>query len=61
MFRFPSETLELGPGEILVVPPRVYHAETISADTNGEFRNVVLYADEGALSCHLAEAGPGGP
>jgi len=59
-FRFPSESIELGPGEILIVPPRVYHAETITSDA-GEFRNVVLYADERRLSCHLAEAGPVGP
>ena len=56
-FRFPGETLELGPGEVLLVPSRVYHAETVLA-AGDEFRNIVLYADEGHLSCHLADSGP---
>jgi len=60
VFKFPAETLVLGPGEVLVVPPRVFHAESAVADA-GDFRNVVLYADDRALSCHLAEAGPRGP
>ena len=62
-FRFPSETLILEPEEVLIVPSRVFHAESIviGPDT-GPFRNVVVYADEGALSCHLADMGPqGGP
>jgi len=58
-FTFPDEVLDLGPGEILVVPPRLPHAETISAGPT-PFRNVVLYADEAALACHLADQGPGG-
>jgi AraC-like DNA-binding protein len=56
-FRFPGETLDLGPGEVLVVPSRVYHAETVVTGST-EFLNVVLYADEGHLSCHLADKGP---
>lgn len=60
-FRFPGERLDLAPGEILVVPAQVYHAESVLSGS-GPFRNVVLYADEGTLSCHLADTGPaGGP
>ena len=47
------------PGEILVVPSRVYHAEEVIAG-DAPFRNVVLYADERTLSCHLADAAPTG-
>jgi len=53
-FRFPGEVVDLGPGEVLVVPPRLHHAETI-VPGGQPFRNVVLYADEAALSCHLAD------
>lgn len=56
-FRFPDEVLDLGPGEILIVPPRLPHAETILGGGQ-PFRNVVLYADEAALSCHLADGTP---
>lgn len=59
-FQFPSETLDLGPQEVLVVPARVYHAETVWSAGESPFRNVVVYADEGTLSCHLAETGPRG-
>jgi len=58
-FRFPSGTLDLGPGECLLVPPRTYHAETIVADGH-PFLNIVLYADKTNLSCHLADQGTGG-
>jgi len=58
-FRFGDETLTLQPGQILLVPARVFHAETIvpSALTGDQpFCNLVLNADESSLSCHLAEA-----
>jgi AraC-like DNA-binding protein len=58
-FVFPSESLDLGAGEALIVPPRVYHAET-ALDGEQPFLNLVLYADGGALSCHQAERGPEG-
>ena len=58
-FQFPAETLDLGPGEILIVPAKVHHAETILPDSVS-FRNVVLYADENELSCHLADRGAAG-
>jgi len=61
-FRFGSQTLELAPGEILVVPSRVMHAEeVVQTPGSAPFRNVVLYADERTLSCHLADASSGRP
>jgi AraC-like DNA-binding protein len=60
-FRFASETLDLGPGEILIVPSRVMHAETIvPVAGSAPFQNVVVYSDERTLSCHLADSGPAG-
>lgn len=58
-FVFPSESLELGPGEVLIVPSRVYHAES-ALDGEGPFLNLVLYADGGVLSCHQADRSPEG-
>jgi AraC-like DNA-binding protein len=59
-FRFPGETLDLEPGQILIVPSRVYHAElAIPFLGSAPFQNVVLYADDSTLSCHLADSGPG--
>jgi len=58
-FRFADETLTLQPGQILLVPARVFHAETIvPSEFPGDqpFCNLVLNADESSLSCHLAEA-----
>lgn len=60
-FTLQHGSLVLGPGEALVLPPRVLHAEaTIPADT--PFSNLVVYADGTALRCHLAaETEPGRP
>ncbi len=64
-FTFPNGALTLRPGEALVVPPQVLHEERVSADgpaPDQAFRNVVVHADAGLLSCHLAhEAVPGLP
>jgi len=62
-FRFPSGERWLGPGEALLLPPQLLHVETIRAGEDGQpFRNLVIYAEAGALSCHLAhEARPGQP
>jgi AraC-like DNA-binding protein len=59
LFRFPSETLLLMPGELLIVPPRVLHCERV---VPGElpFRNLVLYVDGEDFSCHLADSSPEG-
>lgn len=62
-FRFPNGECRLGPGEALLLPPQLLHAETIEAGGDGQpFRNLVVYAEAGAVSCHLAhEARPGQP
>lgn len=62
-FRFPHAEVELGPGEALVVPPRLLHAEEVRGGSDGEaFCNVVIYAEAPSLNCHLAhEESPGKP
>lgn len=62
-FRFPHTEVDLAPGEALVVPPRLLHAEEVRAGAGGEpFRNVVIYAEAPSLSCHVAhEESPGRP
>lgn len=62
-FRFPHAELLLGPGEALVLPPKLLHAERVGAAKTGEaFCNIVVYAENSALTCHLAhEAEPGKP
>ena len=60
-FTFPHEELDLNPGELLVVPPRLLHAERIHEDSQGElFNNVVVYAEGTALICHQAHDQGGG-
>jgi AraC-like DNA-binding protein len=63
VFRFPAGDCCLGPGEALLLPPQLLHAEQIHAGDDGQpFRNLVIYAEADALSCHLAhEARPGQP
>jgi len=62
-FRFPHAELLLGPGEALLLPPRLLHAERIGAGEDGAaFCNIVIYAEDSALICHLAhEVAPGQP
>jgi AraC-like DNA-binding protein len=61
-FRFAGETLILPPGGIALVPARYYHAERAEGGSDGPFRNAVIFADQEALSCHLAvETGGGRP
>lgn len=62
-FRFPHAELRLGPGEALLLPPKLLHAERVGTGADGAaFCNIVVYADEAALTCHLAhEAAPGQP
>ena len=55
-FQFPGEDLDLGPGQILVIPALLLHDETALAD-QGRFENLVLYSDEGSVSVHLADRG----
>ncbi|HSI56725.1 MAG TPA: AraC family transcriptional regulator [Ideonella sp.] len=63
LFRFPQGELHLGPGEALLLPPRLLHAERVGQADSGEpFCNLVVYAEAGTLSCHLAhETAPGRP
>ena len=61
-FRFPHAELTLEPGEVLVLPPRLLHAELIGSDGAAPFGNVVIYAEHSVLTCHLAhEQAPGVP
>jgi len=62
-FQFPGGEHRLGPGELLLLPPQLLHAERVQAGAAGEpFRNLVIYAEAGVLSCHLAhELRPGVP
>lgn len=62
-FRFPHGTLHLGPGEALVVPPRLLHAENVGSGPDGAaFCNVVVFAEGSSMGCHLAhEEAPGMP
>ena len=61
-FQFPQGSLRLAPGEILLVPPRILHCESVGSDDGGIFENLVVYAEDGAFRCHLArEAMPGIP
>ncbi len=55
-FHFPHAELLLGPGEVLLLPPKLLHAERVGAGADGaSFRNIVIYADEALLTCHVAE------
>lgn len=62
-FRFPTGQVTLRAGEALVMPPKLLHDEWVAGDGNGQaFSNIVVYADQQNLSCHLAnEARPGRP
>jgi AraC-like DNA-binding protein len=62
-FRFPHGELVLGPGEALVLPTRLLHAEHVApAADGGAFSNIVIYAEDGTMTCHLAhEREPGRP
>lgn len=62
-FHFPGDSRVLRPGQALLLPPRLLHAEQVQPGAAGEpFANLVLQADSGQLGCHLAhEAAPGRP
>ena len=53
-FRLPHGTLTLGPGEALLMPPQLLHAEQVRAAPAQPFANLVVYAEAHALTCHLA-------
>ena len=62
-FRFPHGELHLLPGETLLLPPKLLHAERVGASSPDEpFCNLVIYAEGSGLTCHLAhEIEPGRP
>lgn len=55
-FQFPQSALCLEAGEILLIPPRLLHSERVGPGSDGRrFENLVLYAEDGAFRCHLAQ------
>lgn len=61
-FRFPHAECRLGPGEALLMPPQLLHAERVGGAGGEAFRNIVIYAAGDSLTCHFAhEAAPGVP
>ncbi len=62
-FQFPGQGLRLLPGQVLLVPPRLLHAEKVADGPGGApFANLVLQADGDHLGCHLAhQVAPGQP
>ncbi len=61
-FHLPSQTIRLQPGEALVVPPQLRHHEVVGARRGERFSNIVVFAEEPRVTCHLArEIGPGHP
>lgn len=53
-FSFPQGQLSLQPREALVMPPKLLHDERVSAGAEAPFCNLVIYADQQSLSCHMA-------
>ncbi|MFM1908628.1 MAG: hypothetical protein RLZZ591_2305 [Pseudomonadota bacterium] len=53
-FRFPQGQQRLSAMQALVMPPKLLHDERVGSGEGGPFANVVIYADQQALSCHLA-------
>ena len=61
-FRFPREHFEVNPGEICIVPAGVPHGETVQADIDRPFRNLVAGFYNNTISLHFAyEVTPGRP
>ena len=63
LFQLPQGDVRLEAGQALLIPPRLLHDERVGAGSDGQrFENLVLYAEDGALRCHLAhEASSGVP
>lgn len=54
-FRFPHGELLLEAGAALLLPPKLRHAEQVGAGDDGTpFSNLVIYAADATLTCHLA-------
>lgn len=62
-FQFPQGACGLAPGQALLLPPLLQHAERVQGGPDGApFCNLVIQADGGRLTCHLAqEVSPGRP
>jgi len=61
-FTLPGESLVLGPGEALLIPPRLPHDERVvatdgSKDPRIEFNNIVIFVHGSVLYAHVAESG----
>ena len=55
-FQFSQGELKLEAGEILLIPPRLLHSERVGPGRDGQrFENLVVYAEDGAFRCHLAQ------
>lgn len=63
LFHFQHGELRLEAGQVLLVPARLLHSEQVGGDADGgRFENLVVYAEDGAFRCHLAqEVSPGVP
>jgi AraC-like DNA-binding protein len=54
-FYFPHSEQLLQAGEALLVPPRLLHLEKVGSGSDGRpFSNIVVFAEHGTMSCHLA-------
>ncbi len=53
-FRCPRERFELGPGEICIMPAGVPHGESVRADVERPFRNLVAGFYNNTISLHFA-------
>jgi AraC-like DNA-binding protein len=53
-FTFPQGRLTVHAGQAVLLPPQLVHSEAVGPDAHGPFCNVVIYAENGALSSHVA-------
>ena len=53
-FRFPHAKQQLQAGQALVMPPKLLHDERVCDGDNERFSNIVIYADQRVVTCHLA-------
>jgi AraC-like DNA-binding protein len=61
-FVFPQGHLTVQAGQAALLPPQLVHSEVVGPDDQGPFCNIVIYAESGALSSHVAsELQPGLP
>ncbi len=61
-FSFPQGRLTVHAGQAALLPPQLLHSEAVGPDAEGPFCNIVIYAESGALSSHVArELSPGLP